>query len=233
MSSVSVVVMAYNEVANLEAVVRELHGVLATLPEAAAHELLIVDDGSSDGTGPLADRLAATVPQVRVIHHDVNRGLGGVYRTGFEHADRDLVSFFPADGQFPATILQTFHPLMADRDLVLGYLPQRQSSPLAKGLSAAEKLLYRMLFGPMPRYQGVFMVRRTVLRGLTLETQGRGWGVVMEMVLKIFRGPHRVESVPTTLRPRLSGQSKVNNPRTIWINLKQAFALRRTLRSRG
>jgi glycosyltransferase involved in cell wall biosynthesis len=233
MSSVCVVVMAFNEAANLESVVRELHGVLGTLPDPSSHELLIVDDGSSDGTGALADHLAATLPQIRVIHHPVNRGLGGVYRTGFEHAGRDLLSFFPADGQFPATILQTFHPLMAARDLVLGYLPQRQSSPLAKGLSAAEKILYRALFGPMPRYQGVFMVRRSVLQGLTLQTQGRGWGVVMEMVLKIFRGPYRVESVPTTLRPRLSGQSKVNNPRTIWINLKQAFALRRTLRTRG
>jgi glycosyltransferase involved in cell wall biosynthesis len=223
-------VMAYDEAANLEAVVREIEGVLATLPDPGSHELLIVDDGSRDDTGPLADRLAAELPRVRVIHHQVNRGLGGVYRTGFEHAARDLISFFPADGQFPATILQTFHPLMAERDLVLGYLPQRQSSPLAKGLSVAEKVLYRLLFGPMPRYQGVFMVRREVLRQLTLRTEGRGWGVVMEMVLRIHRGPWRVESVPTTLRPRLSGQSKVNNPRTIWINLKQAVALRRTLR---
>src|SRR5213079_1947169 len=133
--------------------------------------------------------------------------------------------------QFPATIIHDFYPLMADHDLVLGYLPQRASSPLAKGLSAAEKVLSRFLFGPMPRYQGVFMVRRQVLQGLTLHTSGRGWGVVMEMVLRIFRGPYRVTSLPTTLRPRLSGQSKVNNLRTIWTNLKQAFALRHTLRS--
>jgi glycosyltransferase involved in cell wall biosynthesis len=225
-------VMAFNEAANLEAVVRELDGVLRRLP-GGEHELVIVDDGSSDGTGALADRLAGELAGVRVIHHPVNRGLGGVYRTGFDSAARDLVTFFPADGQFPATILETFHPLMADHDLVLGYLPRRDSSALAKGLSAAEKVLYRMLFGPMPRYQGVFMVRRTVLRSLTLETTGRGWGVVMEMVLKICRGPHRVTSVPTTLRPRLSGQSKVNNLRTIWINLKQALALRRTLQSKS
>jgi glycosyltransferase involved in cell wall biosynthesis len=168
---------------------------------------------------------------VRVIHHTINRGLGGVYRTGFQEAAGELLSFFPADGQFPATILETFFPLMAAHDLVLGYLPRRRSSALARGLSAAEKVLYRLLFGPMPRYQGVFMVRTSTLRALTLKTEGRGWGVVMEMVLKIFRAqPQRVRSVPTSLRPRLSGQSKVNNPRTIWINLRQAVALRRTLR---
>jgi glycosyltransferase involved in cell wall biosynthesis len=231
-SSLSVVVMAYNEAANVEAVVRELHGAVSTLPGPRSDEIVIVDDGSSDGTAALADRLAAALPQVRVVHHHVNRGLGGVYRTGFEQASRDLITFFPADGQFPATIIQTFYPLMERHDLVLGYLPQRASSPLAKGLSAAEKVLYRVLFGPMPRYQGVFMVRRPVLQSLTLETTGRGWGVVMEMVLKICRGPYRVTSVPTSLRPRMSGQSKVNNVRTIWINLKQALALRRTLRTR-
>src|SRR5207249_901760 len=145
--------------------------------------------------------LAGALPGVRVVHHGANRGLGGVYRTGFEHAAGDLVSFFPADGQFPATILADFYPAMSDCDLVLGYLPERQSSPLAKGLSAAEKVLYRLMFGPMPRYQGVFMVRGPVLRGLRLETEGRGWGVVMEMVLKISRGPYRVKSRPTPLRP--------------------------------
>jgi glycosyltransferase involved in cell wall biosynthesis len=231
MASLSVVVMAYDEAANLEAVVRELHAVVSALPGPRADEILIVDDGSRDGTGAVADRLAGALAGVRVVHHQVNRGLGGVYRTGFEEAARDLITFFPADGQFPATIIQDFYPLMGDHDLVLGYLPQRASSPLAKGLSAAEKVLYRLLFGPMPRYQGVFMVRRQVLQGLTLQTTGRGWGVVMEMVLRIFRGPYRVSSVPTTLRPRMSGQSKVNNPRTVWTNLKQAFALRRTLRT--
>jgi glycosyltransferase involved in cell wall biosynthesis len=229
--SLSVVVMAYNEHANLEPVVRELAAALAALPGGAGRddELVLVDDGSSDGTGALADRLALEIPGVRVVHHPENRGLGGVYRTGFVGARRDLVTFFPADGQFPADILHSFYPLMAGHDLVLGYLPQRGGGLVGRGLSLAEKVLYRLLFGPMPRYQGVFMVRREVLARLPLETAGRGWGVVMEMVLRIHRSHHRVVSVPTALRPRLSGHSKVNNPRTVWINLQQAIELRRTL----
>lgn len=221
--------MAYNEAANLGEVVRELHGQLALLP--GYHELLVVDDGSRDGTGALADELAVELPRVRVIHHGANRGLGGVYRTGFDEASGDLLSFFPADGQFPASILATFLPVIeAGHDLVLGYIPRRDGGLVGRGLSVAERALYRVLYGRLPRWQGVFMVRRSTLAQIPpLETRGRGWGVCMEMVLRIDRGGHRVTSVPTDFRPRLSGRSKVNNLRTVWTNLEQAFALRRTL----
>jgi dolichol-phosphate mannosyltransferase len=228
--------MAYNEAENLEAVVRELAGALASL--GGDHELVIVDDGSADGTGTLADRLAAEPrgdggPEVRVIHHPTNRGLGGVYRTGFEGARGELLTFFPADGQFPASIVTQFFPLMAEHDLVLGYLPTREGGGagalLARGLSRAERVLYRLLYGSMPRFQGIFMLRRSVLAEIPLHTTGRGWGVVMEMVLRVWRGGYRVTSVPTPFRPRLAGRSKVMNARTIWINLQQAVALRQTL----
>jgi dolichol-phosphate mannosyltransferase len=217
-NSLSIIVMAFDELHNLEPTVRELLAAMARLPPGD-HELVIIDDGSRDGTGGLADRLAALLPGVRVVHHAQNRGLGGVYRTGFAEARGDLVTFFPADGQFPATIIDDFYPRFGDNDLVLGYLPRRDSSLLARSLSLAEKVLYRALFGPMPRYQGIFMVRRSVLSSLTLHTAGRGWGVVMEMVLRIARGGYRVTSLPTGLRPRLSGRSKVNNPRAVWNNL--------------
>jgi glycosyltransferase involved in cell wall biosynthesis len=232
----TVVVMAFNEAENLDPVVRDIHASLSGLTDPPGrtpgprHELLIVDDGSKDGTGPLADRLAGELPGVRVIHHGRNRGLGGVYRTGFAEAAGDLLTFFPADGQFSPSILKTFFPLMADQDLVLGYLPGRDPSILAKVLSGLERFLYRLLFGYMPRFQGVFMLRRGVLPALSLESDGYGWGVVTEMMIKVHRRGFRVLSVPIGALPRRSGQSKVRNARTIWVNLKQALVLSRTLR---
>ena len=76
------------------------------------------------------------------------------------------------------------------------------------------------------------MLRTSVLAHTPLHTQGRGWGVVMEMVLKIHRGGHRVASVLTPFRPRMAGRSKVNNVRTVWANLKQALVLRNNLNRR-
>lgn len=217
-------VMAFNEVASVETVVREIAGALLRL--GRAHEIVIVDDGSSDGTGAVADRLAAEVLSTRVIHHQDNGGLGAVYRTGLHDARCDLLTFFPADGQFPASIIEQFAPLMASHDLVLGYLPNRDSSLVAKGLSVIERVLYRALFGPLPKFQGILMIRRSLVARFALRSTGRGWGVIMELILRVVRGGHRVRSVPTEMRRRMSGQSKVNNLRTIWANTRQMLTLR-------
>lgn len=226
--SLTIVVMAFNEAQSLAPVVQEISQSLDRLPRHA-HEIVIVDDGSTDGTSACADEIAVMNARVRVVHHAANQGLGGVYRTGFREARGEFLSFFPADGQFPAEIIERFYPMMPTHDLILGYIPRADAGPVAKGLSFAEKLLYRGLFGPMPRYQGVFMLRRTVLMKTPLHTQGRGWGVVMELVLKIHRGGYRVSSVLTPFRPRMAGHSKVNNVRSVWANLVQAMAMRRNL----
>jgi dolichol-phosphate mannosyltransferase len=225
----TVVVMAFNEVATLPAVIEEIHSVLTRFDHPC--EIVIVDDGSDDGTERVADELAADLPEVRVVHHAENAGLGGVYRTGFAEARGHYLTFFPADGQFPATIAAEFRNAIVEADLVLGYLPSRSGSPVGKLLSWIERLLYRMLLGPLPRFQGIMMLRTSLLRATPLVSTGRGWGVVMEFIIRVSRSPATVVSRPTTIRPRAAGQSKVNNTRTILANLRQLMDLRRALRS--
>lgn len=221
---ISVVLLAYNERDNIEAVANEIQEVLNSL--SVPTQLLIVDDGSSDGTGAVADELQRQFANIEVVHHLVNQGLGGGYRTGLRQATGEFITFFPADGQFPASIIANFYARIADCDLVLGHIPERKSSVVARALSFGERVLYRALFGKFPQFQGIFMVRRSILADIPLVSDGRGWAVVMELILRISRGPYRVISVPNELRPRLSGQSKVNNIRTITANLKQVLVLR-------
>ena len=225
---ITVVVMAFNEASTLGAVVQEIDSTLRELRRA--YEIVIVDDGSADGTGPLAEQMARVLTEVRVIHHELNRGLGEVYRTGFKNARGRFVSFFPADGQYPAVIVKQFLPLMGRADMVLGYLPERKGALMARGLSMAERVLYKLLLGPVPRSQGVMMFRRTLLDEIELKSTGRGWAVLRELTIRASRGDYRLVGVPIGMRPRMSGKSKVNNLRTIWANAKQAFALRRHLR---
>lgn len=228
MLSLSVFVFAYNEAKTLEAVTRELNDSLIRI--GRPYEIVIIDDGSLDGTAAIADRLSCDLSDVSVIHHDKNYGLGSVYRTAFANARCDLVTFFCADGQFPPQIIIQFLPLMDKADMVLGYLPKRQDPLLSKVLSRVEKILFRILVGPMPKFQGVLMFRRKLLDEIELKSGGgRAWTVLMEFIIRASRKGYRLSSVPTEIRPRLSGRSKVNNPATIWANLKQVFILRRYL----
>jgi dolichol-phosphate mannosyltransferase len=219
----TVVVMAYNEAATLESTVRELTAAIADVDE-----LLIVDDGSTDDTGAIADRLGRESRRVRVLHHTKNAGLGGVYRTGFAEARGDLLTFFPADGQFPAGIIADFRPRITSADLVLGYLDTPRGL-VPHLLSSLERLLYRLAIGPLPQFQGVLMIRTQRLRSLTLTSRGRAWTILMELLLRAQRAGWRIVSVPTTYRRRRHGRSKVQNVRTIVSHLWQLVALRRTL----
>jgi glycosyltransferase involved in cell wall biosynthesis len=219
--------MTFNEEASVESTVRDL---LAMIDRVAPDsEMLIVDDGSTDGSGQVVARLATEDPRIRVITHDGNRGLGGVYRTGFQEARGRFVTFFPADGQFAADIIDDFYPRVQNADIVLGYLPHRDASLISRALSGIERLLYRVLFGGFPRFQGILLFRRELLARYALRSAGRGWAVLMEFLLRCHRDGCVMVSVPTAVRPRQYGHSKVNNLRTIWSNLRQLFVLRRQL----
>jgi glycosyltransferase involved in cell wall biosynthesis len=224
---VSVIVMAYNEAATLSSVLDEIDVVMRS--SACSYEVIIVDDGSSDGTDQIADDAAQRLPSLTVLHHPTNRGIGEVYRSGFQAATGKYLTFLPADGQFPARIVTDFAPLMSQADLVLGYLPDIMRSPVATVLSWMERSLYRVMFGRLPRFQGIMMFRRTMLEDLGVKPGGRGWGILMEIIVRAKRSHLKIVSVPTSLRPRTSGKSKVNNLRSIWANIDQAIALWRSL----
>ena len=221
--------MAFNEAESIASTVAEIVEVLSRSP--LAHEVIIVDDGSDDATGELADQLGERIPGVRVVHHSANLGLGGVYRTGFATACGELVTFFPADGQFPASIISQFLVEIDGRDMVLGYLAGGRDTTLGKALSWCERRIYQAVVGPTPRFQGVLMFRRRLLDRFGPHCGGRGWGVLMEFILRVHRSDAVTASVPTAYRPRLKGRSKVNNWRTIRANLGELWRVRGYLSS--
>jgi dolichol-phosphate mannosyltransferase len=224
---VTVVVMAYNEVATLQEVVAEIGSALDSIGPSAG-EILIVDDGSTDGTGEIADRLSRGSESIRAVHHLGNLGLGEVYRSGLVGAGREFVTFFPADGQFPASIIPRFFELAQQQDLVLGFVSERDGW-LGRTLSWLQRALYRVLVGRLPKFQGVLMLRRSVLRAVHVMPSGRAATLVYEMILKVMRAGYRVTSVATECRPRRSGHSKVNNWQTIRSNLTATLSLRKRM----
>ncbi len=223
----SVCVFGWDEVHTTEETVREIDESLSRLGVDA--EIVLIDDGSTDGTSDVMDKLAEELPHARVVHHGANGGLGAIYRTAFFQSRGKVVTCFPADGQFPAEIIEDFYPRMKDHDMVLGYLPHRRISPVGIVLSKLERVIYGALFGEMPKFQGICMFRRSILDTFPLKSEGRGWAIVMELVLRTTKAGYRIVSVPTGLRPRRVGTSKVNNLKNILANTKQAVALRKLL----
>ncbi|MBK7494388.1 MAG: glycosyltransferase family 2 protein [Candidatus Omnitrophica bacterium] len=98
MKSLTVFFPAHNEVENIGQLVEKTNNVLSGI--VPDYEILVINDGSTDGTRELLDNLVQKVPRLRPIHHEVNQGYGGAVRTGFRNASKDLVFFSDGDGQF-------------------------------------------------------------------------------------------------------------------------------------
>ena len=93
--TLSFIVPAYNEEQHLHITIEELVKVLRT--EVSEYEIIIVDDGSTDNTGEVADNLARTDPYIKVVHHPRNKGFGFACRAGLEQASKEFVSWAPSD----------------------------------------------------------------------------------------------------------------------------------------
>ncbi len=223
---ITVAVMNYNEAKSLRSVVEEILGVLQRMGNP--HEVVIINDGSTDGSGDIADQLARENQAVRVIHHPTNLGLGAVYRNGFTCGTMQLGTLFPADGQFDANIIPQFVARFNEADMVLGFIPEygKNRKPLARFFSWCERMLVRVMFGWFPEFQGIMMFRRPLIDTVKLTSRGRGWIIQMELILRFIRKNYRIVGEPTGLRARMSGESKVNNLKSILSNVRQLFVLR-------
>jgi glycosyltransferase involved in cell wall biosynthesis len=215
---ISAVLPAYNEEAALAATVAELRAVLASL--GRPYEIIIVNDGSTDRTGALADGLADADPAVRVVHHPRNRGYGEALKSGFNAARLPWVFLMDADGQFDPRDLARFVAAAERADFVVGYRAAR-ADPVHRACFA------RIWAGMMSLLLGVGvrdvdcafkLMRRSVLDRLALEAGGAFLSA--EMLAKARRLHARFAELPVRHLPRRAGASTGGSARV----LLRAFA---------
>jgi glycosyltransferase involved in cell wall biosynthesis len=209
-TSLSVFFPAYNDSGTIASLVIAAHQAAERL--TSDFEIIVVNDGSADHTAEIADELAQTYPEVRVVHHAKNRGYGGALRSGIGTATKDLIFYTDGDGQYDPAELDVLWPRMTDAvDLVNGYKISR-SDPLHRIIiGRVYHHTVKLLFGLKVRDVDCDfrLLRRSMFERVHLEHNS---GVIcLEMMKKIQDAGFRIAEVPVNHYHRAFGRSQFFN----------------------
>jgi glycosyltransferase involved in cell wall biosynthesis len=233
---------AHDEEANVEGLVDEALETLPTLAEV--FEIVIVDDGSRDGTGDIADRLAAAHPDlVRVVHHPANLGYGAALRSGFRAARFELIGFTDGDRQFRVADLGRLLDRLgaADRpDVVAGYRLRRADPLLRTVYARLYRLANRVFFGLRVRDVdcAAKVFRHDALKDVRVASGGAFFSA--ELLIKLRASGRTVVEVGVPHHPRTAGSASgarvsvvVRAVREFWTLRLLMWADRRAALARG
>jgi glycosyltransferase involved in cell wall biosynthesis len=180
-------------------------------------EVIVVNDGSADNTAEILNELAAKYPEVKVVHHERNRGYGGALRTGFATASRDLVFYTDGDAQYdPCEMEVLWRRFTSDVDLVNGYKISRSDPMHRIVIGRIYHHTVKLLFGLRVRDVDCDfrMMRRAIFDHVRLEKNS---GVIcLEMMKKIQDAGFRIAEVPVHHYHRAHGKSQFFNFKRLW-----------------
>ena len=214
-SGLTVFFPAYNDSGTIASlVITALQTARALTPD---FEVIVVDDGSADATAQIADELARTYPEVKVVHHGRNRGYGGALQSGFKAATRDLVFYTDGDAQYdPSEMTRLWEALDDSVDLVNGYKISR-SDPLHRiVIGRVYHHTVKLLFGLNVRDVDCDfrLMRRAIFDRINLEKTS---GIIcVEMMKKIQDAGFHIAEVPVHHYHRAHGKSQFFNFRRLF-----------------
>jgi glycosyltransferase involved in cell wall biosynthesis len=213
-AGLSVFFPAYNDGGTIASMV--VGALLAARRLTPDHEVIVVNDGSRDVTPQLLDELARAYPEVRIVHHEGNRGYGGALRSGFAAATKEYVFYTDGDAQYdPAEMVLLWERMGEGVDLVNGYKISR-SDPLHRiVIGRAYHYAVKLLFGLRVRDVDCDfrLMRRSIFDRVRL-TKNSGV-ICLEMMKKIQDAGFRIAEVPVHHYHRAYGKSQFFNFRRI------------------
>jgi glycosyltransferase involved in cell wall biosynthesis len=212
-SGVSVVLPAFNEEANVECALREVSEVARKI--LTDYEIILVNDGSTDNTGNIVRSLLGELENLRLIEHHPNRGYGGALMAGFVAAEKEFISFFPADKQFHFHEVALLLEKIRGADIVCGYRVDRKDNALRKFFAWGWNVLIRILFGYLCRDVdcGFKLFRKRILEQIAISSGGAMLDTELLVYAKV-KGLVIAE-VPLQHLPRTEGRATGANARVI------------------
>jgi glycosyltransferase involved in cell wall biosynthesis len=212
-SGVSIVIPAYNEQLSIGATIERVSAAAASL--GVPFQIVVVNDGSRDGTGALVRSLLTVTPHLELVEHFPNRGYGGSLRAGFAAAVHDWIAFLPGDNQFDPRDLSRLIERAGDADIVSGYRAKRQDALIRRLNAFGWNLAVTALFGRLSRDIdcGFKLFRRDVLQHARVESNGAM--IDTELLAGAKARGFVIVDIPVTHHPRTAGHPTGANVRVI------------------
>ncbi|MGD8786610.1 MAG: glycosyltransferase family 2 protein [Phycisphaerales bacterium] len=226
--SISIFFPCYNECDNLERVVKQALVTLEGLD--GDFEIIIVDDGSRDGTGKIADDIAGENDRIKVAHHQTNLGYGAALQTGFKMATKRFVFYTDGDGQFDMNEMPALLPLMERYDIVSCYRLDRKDNLIRKINGWCWTKLVCRLFGMKIRdIDCAFkLFKREIFDNIKLVSTGAL--IDTEVLARALRKGYLITQTGVHHYPRSAGMQTGANLRVILRAFKELFKLWRQIR---
>ena len=216
---ISVIFPAYNEAENIRPTMEKALGALR--PLCHRFEILIVDDCGRDGTGRIADELAAEHPEIRVIHNPQNMGQGASIVRGFEQARYGLVTHNAMDYPFDLRDLSLLLPLLDDADIVVGARLSRPGYSFYRRITSFVNLwLIRTLFPlRLSDYNFVQIYPKAVWTSVKVESRSTAF-LTPEALIRAFDMGYRIKEVGIPYHARIAGEATAGKPKVILRSLQ-------------
>jgi glycosyltransferase involved in cell wall biosynthesis len=225
--SITVFFPCYNEQDSVTKVAEQAVKVLEALQ--ADYEVIIVDDGSSDNTGPTADAIATQHARVRVIHHPRNLGYGAALQSGFRAAAKELVFYTDGDAQFDLAEMPALLPLMQRYDIVSCYRMNRQDNLLRRINGWLWTKMVGLLFSL--RLRDIDCAFKLYKRAIfdDIEMESTGALISTEILARAVNKGYTITETGVHHYPRTAGKPTGGNPKVILRAFKELLKLRRRI----
>jgi len=227
----TIVIPAFNEEASLREVALEAHALTGKVIDA--FEIVVVDDGSTDGTLRVAEALAREHPEIRVVRHAENRGSGHAIRTGIAEARYDKVMYIPADGQFRVSEVGAYLGAAERADVVIGARLRRSDYSWFRLLSSHTFifLVNRLFDHDFKDVNWVHLWRREIFE--SVRPIATGVFMLEEILVRARGAGYRIVEIDSAYEPRRSGVAKGSKIGTILKTIVEMARFRLDYRSRA
>jgi len=210
--SLSILIPAYKDEDSITAVIKRAMAVGRIA--AKKFEIVAINDASPDATGAVLDRLAKKIPELRVIHHPVNRGYGQTIEDLYFEGRNEWLFTVPGDYQIDPMELLKLIPSSGSADMIIGWRKVRNDAPDRKRQSAIYNSLIRLLYGlPLHDINSVRLMKRAVMKGRKIHTTSAF--IDAELAIGAIRDGFTVVEVPIIHRARRTAGASGGKPSVI------------------